>query len=308
MTFSGDLIPAEPEYRPEPAYPVFFGISLTPVISGILLGTLGLLGATWMFFNLIQPALEKYQQLNASVQEKQAQLDQQEAIQKQLKQAEASLTEAKSQRQNVLNLYANVSTLDTILLDINRQIEQRNANLAQAKRDKLATCPAWVRDNLREVEDQAGALVAKSQLKKFTPDAKTSGIINDGSYGAALNNKLKRQTATVSFEGGFNQTQSILRSMERLQPLLLFKNVEVSLAGPNSQSPRRLFEVNGNTVNFLDNCQPEPTLTTTFQLEAPMPLTPAEMKAANPPAAPNPGATPGSPAANPAPAAPAPTP
>ncbi|HEY9753176.1 MAG TPA: hypothetical protein V6C46_09500, partial [Coleofasciculaceae cyanobacterium] len=219
MTFSGDLIPAEPEYRPEPTYPAVFGITLTPVISGLLLGALGLLGATWIFFNLIQPALEKYQQLNASVQEKQAQLDQQEAIQKQLKQAEASLTEAKSQRQSVLSLYANTSTLDTILLDINRQIEQRNSNLAQAKRDKLATCPAWVRDNLREVEDQVGGLVAKSQLKKFTPDPKTSGIISDGSYGAALNNKLKRQTASVSFEGSFNQTQSILRSMERLQPL-----------------------------------------------------------------------------------------
>jgi type IV pilus assembly protein PilO len=133
-----------------------------------------------------------------------------------------------------------------------------------------------------------GDLVVSSKLKKFTPDPKASGIITDSSYGSTLNNKLKRETASVSFEGNFNQTQSILRSMERLQPLLLFKGLEVALTGPNNQAPRRLFEVRGNTIQFLPNCQPEPKLTTTFQLEAPLPLTPEELKAANPPAPPPP--------------------
>ena len=43
-------------------------------------------------------------------------------------------------------------------------------------------------------------------------------------------------------------------------------------------SVNRLFEVRGNTVQFLTNCQPEPKLTTTFRLEALSPLTPEETR------------------------------
>jgi type IV pilus assembly protein PilO len=117
-----------------------------------------------------------------------------------------------------------------------------------------------------------------------------SGIITDGSYGTLVNNKLKRQAAQVVFEGNFNQTQSILRSIERLQPLLVLKEVSFSLGGGEGSKPlARLFETRGGIARFLPNCQPEPKITTTFRLEALVPLTPEEMATANPtpsPAAP----------------------
>ncbi len=126
----------------------------------------------------------------------------------------------------MLALFANPSSLNTLQLDINRQIDSRNAGLDRARQAKLAACPAWVRANLGAVEKVVGDLVVKSQLQKFTPDPKASGVITDGSYGTLVNNKLKRQVTSVVFEGNFQQTQSILRSIERLQPLLVFKNVE----------------------------------------------------------------------------------
>jgi type IV pilus assembly protein PilO len=137
------------------------------------------------------------------------------------------------------------------------------------------------------VEKAVGDLVVKSQLTKFTPDPKLSGVITDGSYGSLVNNKLKRQVTAVTFEGNFSQTQSILRSIERLQPLLVFKNLEfvVGDGTPGKVSSSRLYEVQGNTVRFLPNCQPEPKITSSFQLEALLPLTPEDTAKAAPPAA-----------------------
>lgn len=287
MTISDDYIPGDPNYDVGPSYPVVFGVTLTPLVSGVLLALLGLGGAAYLLLNFVQPEWDKYQQLNAQVEQKKAQVAQQGQIRKQIEDARSSLEKAKKQRADVLTLFANESTLNTLVLDLNRQIETRNAGLARAKQEKLASCPAWVRRNLQEVEDQAGDLVTKAQLKKFVPDPKTSGIITDGSYGPLVNGKLKRQSVSVAFEGNFNQTQSILRSIERLQPLLVFRNLQ-SVVGAEGKKQAELYESRGNSIRFLPNCQPDSKITTTFQLEALLPLTPEESAAASQSAAPAP--------------------
>jgi type IV pilus assembly protein PilO len=283
MSASGDFIPGDTTIRGDANYPVVFGITLTPPISGLLLALLGVGGAAYLFLNLVQPEWQRYQELSTRVQDKTAQLEQQAAIQQQIKKAEEELAKAKKQREDVLTLFANESTLRTLLLDLNRQVAARNAGLDQARQQKLAACPAWVRNNVEEVEEQAGDLVVRAQMRKFQPDTKLSGIIADGSYGTLVDNKLKRQAVDVVFEGNFNQTQSILRSIERLQPLLVFKNLNFALGGgEGGKKSVRLFEIRGNTARFLSNCQPEPKITSTFRLEALLPLTSEEMAAANP--------------------------
>jgi len=283
MTASGDFIPNEPNFDAAPAYPVIFGIPITPAVGGVLMALVGLCGGAYLLLNLTQPEWDKYQQLDAKVKDKRQQVEQQQAIAQQVDKAKQNLEVAKQQRDSVLALFANESTLNTLLLDINRQIESRNANLPAARQAKLAACPAWVRANLQDIETKTGDLVSRARLRKFTPDPKLSGVINDGSYGALVNNKLKRQAGSVTLEGNFIQTQQILSSLERLQPLLVVKNLEATV-GTTSQ----LFEIAGNAVQFLPNCQPDPKITTTFQLEALLPLTPEEMKAANPAPAPSP--------------------
>lgn len=285
MTISDDYIPGDPNYDAGPSYPVVFGVTLTPLVSGVLLALLGLGGAAYLLLNFVQPEWDKYQQLNAQVEQKKAQVAQQGQLRKQIEDAKASLETARKQRADVLTLFANESTLNTLVLDLNRQIETRNAGIARARQEKLASCPAWVRRNLQQVEDQAGDLVARAQLKRFVPDPKLSGVITDGSYGPQVNNKLKREVVSVAIEGNFNQTQSILRSIERLQPLLVFRNLQ-SVAGVDGKKQSKLYESRGNSVRFLPNCQPDSKITTTFQLEALLPLTAEESAAVNKPTAP----------------------
>ncbi|MCL6433914.1 MAG: hypothetical protein K6T90_06780 [Leptolyngbyaceae cyanobacterium HOT.MB2.61] len=286
MTVSDDFAPGS-NLDTGPNYPVVFGIALTPTVSGILLGLLGLGGAAYLLLNLVQPEWQKYQDLEARVRDKEAQVQQSQTINKQIEDAKKELETAKRQRQDVLTMFADESVLNTLLLDINRQIDARNAGLERARQEKLAACPAWVRANIREVEEQVGDMVVRSQLKKFTPDPKLSGVITDGSYGSLVNNKLRREVVNVVFEGNFNQTQSILRSIERLQPLLVLRNVEfvVGDGTPGKVASSRLYEVQGNNLRFLTNCQPEPKITSTFQLETLMPLTPEEAAKVNPPPA-----------------------
>ncbi len=286
MTASGDFITNEPNDDVGAAYPVVFGVPMTPTLTGILLALLGVGGAAYILLNLVQPAWQQYQDLDNKVRDKEAQVQQQQAIAAQREKATQELAAAKKNRADVLTMFANERVVDTLLLDINRQIDARNSGLAKARQDKLAACPAWVRRNLTEVEDAVGDLVVRSQLKKFTPDPKTSGVIADNSYGSLVNNKLKRQAISVEFEGNFNQTQWILRNIERLQPLLVLKNMEFVIGDgtPGQATTNRLFEITGNSVRFLTNCQPESKITTRFQLEALLPLTPEELAKLNPPA------------------------
>ncbi|UBF27645.1 hypothetical protein K9N68_06920 [Kovacikia minuta CCNUW1] len=294
MTAGGDFVPNDPSFDTGPDYPVVFGIPLTPTLSGVLIALVGLLGGGFILLNLVQPEWQKNQDLEAKVRDKEAQVQQQQAIAKQIDDAKKELDTAKKQREEVLSLFAKEPNLNTLLLDINRQIDARNAGLAKARQAKLAACPAWVRNNVDAIEKSVGDLVVKSQLTKFTPDPKLSGVITDGSFGPLVNNKLKREVTAVSFEGNFAQTQSILRSIERLQPLLVLRNVEfvVGDGTPGRAVTNRLYEVQGNTVRFLSNCQPEPKITTTFQMEALLPLTPEETAKANPQASPSPAAQP----------------
>ena len=43
-------------------YPVVFGVTLTPKVSGILIGFLGLAGAAYMLMNLLMPTWETFQE------------------------------------------------------------------------------------------------------------------------------------------------------------------------------------------------------------------------------------------------------
>ena len=280
MTASGDYIPGE-NFDTGPGYPVIFGIALTPMVIGLMLALGGLALSAYGVMNWVLPEYQKNQELTQKVQDQQNQIQQQAAIAKKINDAQTNLATAKKQQADVLALFASESSLDTILLDINRQVDDRNVEYRQTLQSKLASCPAFIRNNLQEVENQAGSLAVQARLQKFVPDPKASGIITDSSYGAAVNSKLKRQVASVALEGSFNQTQSIIRSLERLQPLLVFKNLQVKLSGGQP-----IYQTIGDTVRPLPNCQPEPKLTTSFQLEVLLPPTPEEAAKAAPPPAP----------------------
>jgi type IV pilus assembly protein PilO len=287
---TADFIPDDADFDASPSYTTVFGIPMSPLVLGILAALGGVAAAVYLFLNFVQPALEENQALQAKVAEKEAQLKDQETVKRQVKEATAQLAKVNQQKEQVLALFAKPKDLDTLLLDLNKLVERNNAELTASTRAKLNNCPSWVQQQYENVvsyekfKTQLGELVSQARLKKFVPDSKTgTQIITDSSLGTAINNKLKRQSINVEFQGNFNQTQSIFRTIERLQPLLLIKKLDVKVGdGGTSAQTKSLYEIDGGTgrIRFLTNCQPDAKITTAFQMDALMPLSAEESKAA----------------------------
>lgn len=238
-----DFIPVEEsQEEAAPAYPTAFGITFTPVISGILLAVLGLAGTLYILLNLVMPSWEKNQEQQANLQQKQEQVRQKQANLKQSEKIKADLAQAKQQRTEVYALFANEKNLDTLLLDLNQQVVSGNTQL--------------------------GRNATRAELVKFVPVNQSAEVVTDGSLGAEVNGKLKRRTINVQVDGTFEQTQSIIRRIERLQPLLLIKEYQSTLA-PAPVAPPGTVPQGG-----------PPTISTAFQLQALVPATPEETAAA----------------------------
>lgn len=247
MTLSDDLNFAEHggEFdQATPASPVLFGIAFTPKIIGILVGVIGLAGAGYMFINLLMPAWESYQQQQAKSSELQGQIDQKKANIKQINQVKDELAQAKQQKVQVLGLFANEKSLDTLLLDMNRLVESGNTSTS--------------------------VNAVRAKLKKFVPVSSKPEPIIDGTLGVLVDGKLQRSTINAEITGSYEQTQSIIRNIERLQPLLILKEYQSTVAPLELKSAldKTPMQVGPTVIN------------TSFQLQVLMPLSPEEIAAA----------------------------
>ncbi|NET02345.1 MAG: pilus assembly protein PilO [Sphaerospermopsis sp. SIO1G2] len=222
----------------EPSYIVAFGITFTPKIIGIVVGSLGFLGGVYMIMNSAMPAWESFQKLQTQSAKLERTVAQKRKEEAQIDQVRADLDEAKTLQSQVLKLFANESSLDTLLLDTNSLINRSN-------------------------DVSTGSSLIKAQLKRFAPEGEKPEIINDGSLGEKVDNKLKRQIIKVEIEGRFEQMQSIMKNIERLQPLLLVENYNSQLIEPEID----------NTNRDRPAVRSEPgKILTTFDLVALMPL------------------------------------
>lgn len=294
MSMSGDFIPPDADFNNEPNYPSAFGITFTPIISGLCFGVLGIGLAAFVWMTFVEPLRLETEALDAKVKQKEAQLGDSQKIEADLKKAKVRLVEVQQQRQQVLSLFAQQKNMDTLLLDLNQLIKRNNSGIMDGKRAKLASCPDWVKEQFTTIadgqrfEEAIGPLVADAKLRSYKPvvsavAATTAtptvpNLVTDSSLGAELNNKLKRDTIDVAFEGNFNQTQQIFRTIERLQPLLLLRDMNIAV-GRQGGSPI-LYEINSNSPvpEALRNCQPDTVLKTSFKMDALIPVSPEESK------------------------------
>lgn len=247
MTLSDDLNFGEQggEFAQEtPASPVVFGIAFTPKIIGILVGVIGLAGAGYILVSLLMPAWESYQQQQAKTSELQGQIEQKKANIKQIDQVKDELAQAKQQKVQVLGLFANEKSLDTLLLDLNRLIESGNTPTS------IST--------------------VRAKLDKFVPVSQKPELVMDGTLGLQVDGKLKRSSFNAEITGTYEQTQSIIRNIERLQPLLIIKDYQSSLAPAEAISP----------LDKMPKAIGPAAINTSFQLQVLMPLTPEEIAAA----------------------------
>jgi type IV pilus assembly protein PilO len=239
MTYGGDFIPAG-DMGDAPEFPKLFGLSLTPTVNGVLVGLAGLVGAYFLFSNFVQPALQRNQELSQDIATKEAQRQNVEEFKKQIEDARVRLKTAEQLRSDVLSLFATSKSVDTLLLDVNERVLSVNAGVTDADR--------------------------RAVLSKFDLDAEATGPVTDGSLGAEVDNRLERRVYTVEIKGTYPQTQSIIRNIERLQPLLVVNGFKADL---DISTQELMFDQLGRLV---PNGQPETRITTGFQLSALVPI------------------------------------
>jgi type IV pilus assembly protein PilO len=212
-----------------PAYPTAFGITFTPSVSGILVALAGVGLAGWMAFNLIGPKLSETQAIQGQIAQKELKLQQQQKTVQDIQAVVKRVNEAVEKNKQVRGLFSTQKALDTLLLDLNRII-----------------------------------VSSKAQLQKFTPIDGLSGTVTDSSVGLELNNKIKRQVTDVAFEGTFNQTLEIMRTIDRFQTLLVLQDFKMELKPEN---------------NATAGAAPTNVVTCSFKLYAYVPLTEEELAA-----------------------------
>jgi type IV pilus assembly protein PilO len=247
MTASGDFLPADDNQALEvgPTYPTAFGIELTPKVQGIALAVLGLIGAFALYNLVVKPVQEQKTALDAEVAQKQAQVDQQRASLQDRAALQAELNSALEQRVGVYSLLGGPQTLDTLLLDINQQIQNSNAAIADVLRANPATLDnaqlaalGLTREQIQRVKTQFADTpqvqkqLFSSELLRFNPSP--AEPVTD--LGPELNGKLERVTVDVSMQALFPQTLSIMRNIERLEPLIIIKDVQQSIAPPPAET------------------------------------------------------------------------
>ncbi|ERN43036.1 hypothetical protein KR51_00003520 [Rubidibacter lacunae KORDI 51-2] len=245
MSFTNDFALGQDDELP-PEYPTVFGLTLTPQVSGVLLGVAGFAIALYAWLNFVQPARARYDQLVQQRNDAQRQIDEQPSVQKDIAAVQDQLQTARSRQQQVLALLSSESSLDTILVDLEK--------------------------TLIEVAGNATSSKGGFELREFSEVDAQAVIVTDDSFGEAINGKIKRKRYQVETSGTFQQTRAVLAELERLQPLLIVRNLDTKVDEPTP------FRFDRSRQGFVATASPQ--LRTTFQLEAVLPLTEAEKAAA----------------------------
>lgn len=254
MTAANEFMIAEEEQ--EESSPIILGVPLTPRNIGIAIGVAGAILAGVGMFKLVMPAIAEGSSLNEQITAKQQEIEQQDERLKKVDEARQQLVEAKNRRAAVTALFADEASLDTLMFDIDEQLNQVNANVTD--------------------EEQ------KARITKFEPvqlpDGSDTEVVTDGSLGTAVNGQLRRRKYQIEFEGSFAQARQFLVILERMQPMLVVRNLQTQLLDSNPVVEGEYKE--GQFVPASE--QPQRRLKMSFDLSALMPLSQEQIEVAAP--------------------------
>jgi type IV pilus assembly protein PilO len=273
MTATDDFAPIDgaEEFEEGPSYPSAFGLELTPKVQGGAIAIAGLVGAVVLFMQLVSPVAETRSTLRTTVSDKEAQLEAQRNSLQNQEAIQAELDNVIQQRVGIYSLLGSPESLDTLLLDINQQIKASNAGLNQLLSGRLQSSVQTLR--LLGVTDPVVRAFYTAELQQFNPGG-ASGIVQDGTYGETLNGKLERQVVNVTFTSLFDQGQSILRNIERLEPLVVISGFNQTWSIDSGGIP-------GEALNRVVR-----PISTSFRLEVLVPVgDPTQIPAPPPPPA-----------------------
>ncbi len=257
---------ARAEAAPPPGSYKIGSFVLTPQIQGILIAVLGLGLAGFAAFKMLLPAMEEQTNLKTQIAAKEAEIANQQSKIRQMDEAKANLATTQQQKENVLALFAQGATLETLLLDINQIVKQSGGNLESFK--PLESSPnEWI---FTEGPAQAGGAAAP-------PPADPAAAPPPTTPSLMLSQAVEGKTMELEMAGTYQQTLDTLRRLERLQQMVVFGEFTSTL-GEGSQ--RIFVDPDGKITE-----QAPANLETNFNLIAVMPLPPEQLKnlAAPPP-------------------------
>lgn len=257
---------ARAEEAPPPGSYKIGSFVLTPQIQGILIAVLGLGLAGFAGFKMLLPAMEEQTSLKSQIAAKEAEIATQRSKISQMEEARANLITTQQQKENVLALFAQGATLETLLLDINQIVRQSGGNLESFK--PLESSPnEWI---FTEGPAQAGGAAAP-------PPADPAAAPPPTTPSLTLSQAVEGKTMALEMAGNYQQTLDTLRRLERLQQMVVFGQFTSALG----QGSQRIFvDPDGKITE-----QAPANLETVFNLIAVMPLPPEQLKnlAAPPP-------------------------
>jgi len=221
MTYIQKFAP-EDESDFEPEYPTAFGITFTPIVTGILFTLIGLGVAGWLWTSRVQTLQTENTKLRQDRTAKQQELDRAKNtdVEKALAELNQQIEREQELKTEILGLFSDQQTFDTLLLDINNLVTFQGAKLTSYR--------------IEEAEPT---------------------VIADGSLGPLVNGKLKRQTVSLEMEGDFDEIENILRDIERLQTLLLVENLD------SRQTEQQIYLFDGVSFSPQNNPKLKTTMT-----------------------------------------------
>jgi len=188
----------EGDFGAEGDYPEVFGLTFTPKVMGISIGVLGLLIAAFLGWSQLLPVVNELSELQGTKAERQNQLDRlnDSQFEQQVVGKRRELEEAQRIKQEVEGLFAQDTTLETLLLDANSF-----ANFSNLK------------------------------ITSYTP-AGDKQTVGDDSFGPTATNNLQVKTYNLNLEGSFQELQLFIQDLERLQPLLVVQDFNATVSTP----------------------------------------------------------------------------
>ncbi len=240
MTSTGEFTPDDGQdfdLEQQPEYPSAFGVTFTPTVTGIGLLAVGIAFAAYLFLTLVGPKQEQKQALESQRDDLQSQIAAQPDLRAELADIQQRQQIATAQQQQVFSLLSSGDTLDTLPTDLERATSAIAASLSTAENP--------------------------FSLKKIDPQAPAAQPVTDGTFGARVDGLVERQTFDIEIQGTFGQIRGFIASIERLQPLLIVRDLEMS---PTEAIPIRYSPETGQ-FSPLGSAQ----LSATFFLEAILP-------------------------------------
>jgi type IV pilus assembly protein PilO len=230
-----------------------FGVTLTSKILGILIGVGGIGLAVYVATTYVTPLWDQVQAGQTNIAKKKADLTSLEQKVAGKGNVLEKIEEANKQNQFVLSLLPNVDNIDTLMRDIQEQVP---------KTITIALPP-----------DFSYELAGTMRAFQPAPPIKSP--------------QFTTYSFTIGFDGKFEDVLNAIQRIERLKPLLVVKNLKLT----KKTLPTDKFKfsrpiVQGREKDILDSLPP--LLGADFTLEAFVPLTEAELKAATAAAAPPP--------------------